>query len=100
MISLRQVSHHRRRHFFIERFFNYLVQTWFQSCTPECTNSLAFFPVIDGYTIDPIINPRQDNVLLVIVQNKSNSMECAQYITKKRRGRCQKEICKEFELLF
>ena len=41
MFSLYQVSHHRRRHF----FFLYLVQTWFQSCTPEYTNSLAFFPV-------------------------------------------------------
>ena len=29
------------------RFFSkYLVQTWFQSCTPEYTNSLAFFPVL------------------------------------------------------
>ena len=29
-------------------FLNYFVQTWFQStsCTPECTHSLAFPPVI------------------------------------------------------
>ena len=31
--------------YFFERFFNIFVQTWFQSCTPEYTNSLAFFPV-------------------------------------------------------
>ena len=28
------------------KFFKYLVQTWFKSCTPECTNSLAFFLVM------------------------------------------------------
>ena len=37
---------HCRRHLFFQRFFFNMVQTWFQSCTPECTNSLAFSPVL------------------------------------------------------
>ena len=30
---------HCRRHLFFQRFFFNMVQTWFQPCTPECTNS-------------------------------------------------------------
>ena len=37
---------HCRRHLFFPLNVFYLVQTWFQSCTPECTNSLAFSPVL------------------------------------------------------
>ena len=44
---------HCRRHLFFPLNVFYLVQTWFQSCTPECTNSLAFFPV---RTLHPIQN--------------------------------------------
>ena len=35
--------------------FKFLVQTRVQSCTPECTNSLAFFPVVASLQKDATI---------------------------------------------
>ena len=37
--------YHCHRHFLLNGFFCFFCSNVFQSCTPECTNSLAFFPV-------------------------------------------------------
>ena len=75
--------------YFFERFLNIFVQTWFQSCTPEYTNSLAFFPVNfqHGWKIIqiPITNPMTEInflfiIIIIMIRYTRQGFDCASVI--------------------